>query len=176
MADNDSEFDGGDSPASVENHAAEVSDVDEDQEAGAGEELEGISTDEEEQDTGLSEKQAAAESPVQLEDSGTQDSHSSTGQASFQLSAGDDEDVFGPGSDSDSDVEISAAIEAITNVDKEEDSESERDSPPVKRKARLLSDSDLEEMAEKSPTEAVEGSSPAKKHRVEDGESRKVCR
>ena len=157
MSDNDSEFDDGDSPASVENHALEVSDVDEDQ--GAGEELEGISEDEEEQ--------ATVESPLQLEDSGTQVSHSSTGQASFQLSAGDDEDVFGPGSDSDSDVEISAAIKAITSVDKEEDSEDEIDSPPVKRKARLLSDSDLEE---KSPTETVEGASPAKKSRVEDGE------
>lgn len=90
--------------------------------------------------------------------------------ASPQPEPEEQQDVF-TAEDSDSDVEISAAIEAVTKDIGEGSHDS--NSPPVKQKRQLLSDSDLEEEGEKSQTEQVrdeETSPPTKKTKL-DGES-----
>lgn len=141
----DKVYNSGDSPASV--GPAEISDqeVDIQKEQTNSDDAKDVSEKSNQDHT-------PTESPSQIEASVSQDPPSS-----FQLGSQDgQEDVFA--ADSDSDIEILAAIKAVTR---------DEDSSPVKQKRRILSDSDLEEG--EAQEEADGSPPPTKKIRV-DGE------
>ncbi len=142
------DFYGENSPISLKLSTAEVSDQEvEEQDTNSN-------TADHDNDRSISKEsvnlEALAESPTQADTSVPQNPLS-TFQLGFQENQGD---VFE--ADSDSDVGISAAIEAVTR--------DEEDSPPVKQKRRFILDSD-EDVQEN------EGSPPpAKKNKVEGKE------
>ncbi|XP_064394150.1 protein IWS1 homolog isoform X2 [Halichondria panicea] len=140
----DKVYNSGDSPASV--GPAEISDqeVDIQKEQTNSDDAKDVSEKSNQDHT-------PTESPSQIEASVSQDPPSS-----FQLGSQDgQEDVFA--ADSDSDIEILAAIKAVTR---------DEDSSPVKQKRRILSDSDLEEGGAQG--EADGSPPPTKKIRVDD--------
>lgn len=144
----DQEYDDGNSPVSVEPPTTEVSDQEVEEQATNS----NIADDDTDVNQESKDHQLSVESPSQAETSLPQNLPST-----FQLGSQENqEDVFA--ADSDSDVEISAAIEAVTR---------DEDSPPVKQKRRFLSDSDEEEnVAQRNDSSPP----PAKKNKVEGEE------